>query len=221
MNNKFNMDVVWQDYHNDPILQNGYTGCNLTITINGNVLTANEDHIDGMPRDYLITSTYPLALWFAGNYYRLLWEDEGHSLDYAMSHNLCAADHGFLWPNLVFQVDNNDMIVYAKKSESVFIYEYPKAMVIPKSDFVETIENFIDKTVAKLAEFDDNRDDDLTGMWEQIKSDQLDPDQVLYNIMEAKLNYDYAAGSEGKIMNHAWYRQVKALMTTKGEINVH
>ena len=71
-------------------------------------LTRNQDIWAETVRDNVFVSAYPLAMWFASSWWRLNHEplptqQPGH--DWRMVHELSAANHGFVWPRIVFVPD--------------------------------------------------------------------------------------------------------------------
>jgi hypothetical protein len=93
----------------------------LSIHIDGLCLTRNEDVWTHSVRDSVSISAYPLALWLASSWWRLLYEPllttaESPSLDWRMSHEMGAAGHGFVWPAIMLATDGEVVQVWAKPS---------------------------------------------------------------------------------------------------------
>lgn len=64
-------------------------------------------------------TAYPLAMWFAASWWRLNYEplpaqQPGH--DWRMVHELGAANHGFVWPRVIFVPDGESIHLWAAAS---------------------------------------------------------------------------------------------------------
>jgi hypothetical protein len=90
----------------------------------GNVnLLKNEDIWSRTIQESVLVSSYPLAMWLASSWWRLNWEPlparrrgDGPSVDWRMAHELGAANHGFVWPQIIFASDCEVMQVWAVPS---------------------------------------------------------------------------------------------------------
>ena len=211
MNNNFEINIEWYDREDEPIDVNNFTACYMTIKLYNKCITHNIDQFNNQPKDYIITSAYPFAIWLAANYFRLLWEKENNTHDYAMSHSMVSSGYGFLWPNCSFIKKNNFIHATMGEPHPAFTNDPTtgiSVLILFKEDFIETIEDFIDKTISRLLEFNIDHNDDLLSLWYQIKEDKKDPHQMLYNIFEAKLGYDYTQGNEYRITNNDLYQEL-------------
>ncbi len=211
MGNSFEINIDWHDRKDDPIHVNNFTACYMTIKLYDKYITNNIDQFDNQCKDHIVTSAYPFAEWLAFNYFRLLWEEKDNTHDYAMSHCMASIGYGFLWPNCTFVKDDNYIHAVMHKSDSIFTYD-PKTnvsiMILTKEDFIETIENFIEKTISKLLEFNVDPNNSLISLWNHIKEDKKNPQQMLYNIFEAKLGYDYTQGNRNHIIGNDLYKEL-------------
>ncbi|MSP67747.1 MAG: hypothetical protein EXQ96_06550 [Alphaproteobacteria bacterium] len=72
-------------------------------------------------RDRVYVSAYPLALWFASEWWWLRWEPAPKGQDRAtawrMAHEMLAAGSGYLWPRLTFECDGERVCVTALRSD--------------------------------------------------------------------------------------------------------
>eukprot|EP01137_Pigoraptor_chileana_P034837 Opistho-2@27966 len=95
------------------------TAARLSILVDSVSLTRNEDIWARTVRDNVFLSAYPLAMWFASSWWRLNYEplptqQPGH--DWRMSHELGAANHGFVWPRIIFIPDGESVHMWAGPS---------------------------------------------------------------------------------------------------------
>ena len=99
-------------------------------------LTRNQDLWAETVRDNVFVSAYPLAMWFASSWWRLNHEPlptQQPSHDWRMVHELGAANHGFVWPRVIFIPDGEAIHVWAGTSmtpdQSV---QYLQALEVPR-----------------------------------------------------------------------------------------
>ena len=95
------------------------TAAELCIELGSSILTQNINVWTEHRQNSIVVSTYPLAMWFATSWWRLLYESsiidvENASLAWKQAHHLGAANHGFVWPYIVFSSDDSFMNVWSK-----------------------------------------------------------------------------------------------------------
>ena len=98
------------------------TSAQLSIMIGDGVATRAEDDWSGSVHPWVRLSAYPLALWFAGSWWRLLSEPAPESthrgLSWRMAHEAAAAGGGFLWPSLAFEPDGENVEIICRASSA-------------------------------------------------------------------------------------------------------
>jgi hypothetical protein len=121
-------------------------------------LTRNQDLWAETVRDNVFVSAYPLAMWFASSWWRLNHEplppqQPGH--DWRMVHELGAANHGFVWPRVVFIPDGEAIHVWAGASmtpdqsvQYLQTLDVPRTIALP--GFQQSLERFIHSVLARL-----------------------------------------------------------------------
>jgi hypothetical protein len=92
------------------------TAASLTIRVGNQIATRNDDDWSKSIENSARLALYPLACWLADCWWRLRWESEPSARylpgsDWRMAHELAAAGHGFLWPNLTFASDSQSVQV--------------------------------------------------------------------------------------------------------------
>src|SRR5213595_1829031 len=93
----------------------------LRVRLGDQPATRVDDEWSKSVRDEIFVSAYPVALWIAASWWRLLYE----ALPYAdpptncrMAHELGAVGHGFVWPRIRFISDGEWVEVHSWPSGS-------------------------------------------------------------------------------------------------------
>jgi hypothetical protein len=169
----------------------------LTIRLGNTVVTRNEDVWSRTVRDEVRLSAYPLALWFAASWWRLRWEPlpmsptPNHA--WRMAHEMAAAGHGYLWPQLFFAFDGESMHVWARQSapdaQAAVRYLLDAHHAIPGSAFEQMLDEFIAHVIARLDAVDVRRTT-LHDLWHEIMEERHDADLAAYRSLEAMLGFD-------------------------------
>src|SRR5471032_2213891 len=142
-------------------------------------LTHNEDIWSKTTRDSILVSAYPLAMWFASSWWRLLCEPlpDHHlipTVDWRMAHELGAANHGFVWPQILFASDKEAIQIWAVPSragtqQSVrYVSGLDAPVTIALSDFQSKVGSFIAAVVARL-EAVGIQNSPLSCLWQEVQ----------------------------------------------------
>lgn len=162
-------------------------------------LTRNEDIWSKTTRDSVLISTYPLAMWLAYSWWRLNWEPlpRPHaqpSLDWRMAHELGAANHGFVWPRVLFASDGEFINVWAEAAktdgQSVSYLgglEAPRSISV--SQFQQSVDGFICAVLNRLRAVG-LHDTELAGLWNLVLEDRADPSMARMRCLEAQMGFD-------------------------------
>ena len=93
----------------------------LEIRVGDLNLTRNENIFSQSIQDYVVVSTYPLALWMLHNWWRLLYEPlptwGKPDVSWRMAPELGAANQGFVWPKILFASDGKNIQVWSSPSD--------------------------------------------------------------------------------------------------------
>ncbi len=132
------------------------TWCRLAIHIGQTPITRVYDQRAQTVRDAIYCSAYPLAEWFAYNWWQLINEPERSSTS-PERHNLRFAREGFALPNLEFLSEGSLVRAVWKSYQPVaaptqFMGE--GFALLNTEDFAAEVRAFIDKVVARLASRD-------------------------------------------------------------------
>lgn len=160
-------------------------------------LTRNQDIWAETVRDNVFVSAYPLAMWFASSWWRLNHEplptqQPGHN--WCMAHELGAANHGFVWPRIVFVPDGEAIYVWAGTSmtpdQSV---QYLQGLEVPRmialTDFQQSVGSFISSVLARL-DAKGLAGSNLAHLWALVQEDLADPEAIRRRKLEAELGFD-------------------------------
>jgi hypothetical protein len=92
----------------------GDTCADLKIEANGWIASEHYDSYSKYMRESAVVSAYPMALWIAFYWWRILyeprpakWEHESLSYSWRCAHELTSSGHGFIWPPLQFMPDGD------------------------------------------------------------------------------------------------------------------
>jgi hypothetical protein len=174
------------------------TSAFLTLKADDTIVTRNEDLWSKTLRDSVLVSTYPLASWLAASWWRLNWEPlpkQGRrpDADWRMAHEMGAANHGYVWPHVVFASDNESMQLWVTAPqpthEQSVRYLGECAVRMPLNEFQSGVDDFISAVVRRLAAVG-QRDSDLAQLWELVLADRRDPEATRLRKIEAALGYD-------------------------------
>ena len=201
----------WMGTANDEL---EYTGTSAMFTLRvGTVnLTRNEDIWSKSIRDSVLVSMYPLAMWLASSWWRLNWEPlPAHGvkpdIDWRMAHELGAANHGYVWPQVAFASDTEVMQIWAAPSRSIreqsvkYINGLDTPISVTLLEYQRTVDDFINVVLERLDAIS-CKNTDLSNLWQIIQEDRADPQKEKYRRREAEMGYDPDVGPE-QLINHA------------------
>jgi hypothetical protein len=194
---KFTHDWTAAGYDNPEIF---HTMANLALHIGDVNLMQNEDIWAKTIRDSVLLSAYPLAMWLASSWWRLNFEPLPAngitpSIDWRMAHEMGAANHGFVWPKVLFASDCEVMQIWAipSSANTQQSVRYLNGLDIPTSiklaDFQRSVETFITSVLDRLDAVD-CQNTDLRNLWQLIQEERADLNSLNYRRLEAELGYD-------------------------------
>ena len=171
----------------------------LVIKTPSRILTRGFNKRVRKPRQGPLVSAYPVAEWFAWNWWRLTSEigerptDELAAREWDFSHRISTIGGGYDWPNISIHSDSHRSYLGSiqSKPDSVrsFVY-YDSSLVIVSTKALErAMCDFIDNTI-KLLEDKGIRDSNLQRLWKDLKSERANSDDACYRAMEARLGFN-------------------------------
>lgn len=173
----------------------GYTFADIKIIVNGRFATELEDFYSQSLRRGMYVSAYPLALFFAANWWRLRWEPAFFKDDpeWRIRHSLAAIGEGYAWPDISFASDGEYILVttrgteYSTTSPVRYIADFAKW--VPADVFETTISECVEKVLARLAATNKDRTE-LETIWKDVCMERADTHAALWRRLEALAGYD-------------------------------
>ncbi len=198
--NEFRIDCKWMAAGNDVVHEFYHTMGLIALRVGNFQLMRNEDIWSETIRNEVLASAYPLALWLAHSWWRLNWEPLPPSVgmpsvDWRMAHEIGAANHGFVWPRIIFATDSEAVNVWSVPSfeneyQSVkYLTGLSSPFSIPLTDFQRGMEDFILKVLNRL-EVKGLKETALWNIWQLVVEDRDDPQCEKYRRLEAEMGYD-------------------------------
>jgi len=175
----------------------------LEIRIGDTVLTRHEDTWTGSVADAVLVSAYPLALWLVWHWWRLSFEPlpperrptpSWPPLDWRMAHELGAADHGYVWPRILFASDGEAIQVWAETftmpGQSVqYLTGLSEPCSVPIDVFQDRVAHFVQTVLDRLADVGQHRTE-LATAWMRVDRERRDPETERRRRLEALLGFD-------------------------------
>ena len=163
-------------------------------------LTRNEDVWSKTVRDSVLLSVYPLAEWFAASWWRLNFEPlpqhgSPPSIDWRMAHEIGAANHGYVWPQVLLASDSEAIQVWTIPSNSNskqsvrYLTELGGPRNVPLVDFQNAVDEFIGGVLGRLRAVG-QAGTDLASLWSLVLEDRADPEQAQVRRIEAQMGFD-------------------------------
>jgi len=195
---RFNID--WQSREDiDPFL--GQTTANFEMIIANICITQNVDIWSRTTRDHVLVSMYPLAMWIASSWWRLHYEvlpsrlERMPPIDWRLSHEMSAANSGYVWPLVAFSTDREAMNIWAEAfpsdtGQSVrYLTGLNAPVTIPMQAFSSACREFVETVVARLGTTE-CRTSELAELWSLVVSDLGNPKELQKRRIEAQFGFD-------------------------------
>mgnify|MGYP000222865382 CR=1 FL=1 len=193
MKQRFSFEFDWLSHELGDAIER-CTAANVGIRVGDLYFTELEDMAAKTVRRWMRVSANTLALWLAGNWWRLRWEPERRESvsDWRMSHCIAAAGGGYVWPSLFFCSDGYTVRLDSKVSECCnFPVHYLRGATKTMSarDFEAGVDSFIGAVIARLIA-NNIHDAELIALWRDVQQERHDPALAAYRKMEALLGFD-------------------------------
>ncbi len=162
------------------------------------MLSEVQDYLAKTVRSTVRVSAYPLAYWFAYNWWRLNCElgssDTHRNLDWLLSHNVASVGEGYIWPRISISPYGEDLFISMHPSEQhtdgiePIRYLTSVKRSIPRLDFEEGVMAFVTAVLARL----DARGmyTDLHRLWTELTAERDDRAASTWRTLEAILGFD-------------------------------
>jgi hypothetical protein len=202
---RFSIQADWKRLDESQV-EVGDTYADLTIDVNGWIASENYDSYSKYMRESAVVSAYPMALWIASYWWRIIYEPCPSKWDYARlsygwrsAHELTSSGHGFIWPPLRFIPNGERVFIVlqasSKRSPSCVQYVVDGQASVDRDAFERGLNDFVVKTIDRL-EVMGHRNTELQILWLEVEKEKRDPEGNLYRIIEASLGYNPGEGPE-------------------------
>jgi hypothetical protein len=188
----------WEKVDSLPIEQ-AVTCARIQISLKGSCITEHEDSFSHTVREDVLLSAYPLALWFATNWWRILYEPRPSNgaakAEWRISHEMPSANEGYIWPVLVFEsVGPSIALTVPRRAGSKddalrYLNTQTSPVYLWRNGLEASLREFINQTVSRL-EAMNVKDTELAKLWVEVQDESRSPDDSIYRILEACLGYD-------------------------------
>lgn len=195
--NSFNLDCDWLTSGNDSPEIRQTMGM-LGLMVENISLTEHEDIWSKTIRDRVLVSAYPLAAWLVSSWWRLLYEPlppTQPSISWRMTHELTAANQGFIWPRVIFASDMQSMQLWSTASNPMhqqsvrYINRFERPFAVNLLEFEQAIANFIESVICRL-DATGVANTALANLWQEVQAERVDANTSQYRRCEAELGFD-------------------------------
>lgn len=174
----------------------------LAIDVAGLCATEVVDIFAKTVRPSIWVSAFPLAEWFAANWWRLLWEPQSDTYSWRASHKVGNSGYGYSWPDLSFSSDWQTVLVRSGHTSRLdmdairYLNQFDRSVSV--ADFEQGVANFIEGTLARLSVIQ-KRQSELAELWQEITEERHNPEAAQWRSLEAGMGYDPDEAPEGLI----------------------
>jgi hypothetical protein len=193
---EFSIDLTWFSTNHGPV-EVRETSAFLSLGFGDRSATRVEDDWSKSVRTQVRISAYPLALWFASSWWRLRWEVKPSKgappLLWRMAHQMAAAESGFLWPDITFASDGENLEVVCHSSEPElkepvrYLSDFRTS--VAAESFESTVDRFVSLVLARL-DATGTPKSQLRDLWDEILEERRDPTMSQYRRWEATLGFE-------------------------------
>ena len=173
----------------------------LTIRINGDLLTFGIETEHSGACDGPYVSGYALAEWFVWNWWRIMWESTDilqvapyarHG--WALSHHMNTAGDGYAWPCIEIESDGKYATLTSRPSGethgTLFRYFGSRCpQTVPVETFEAAVDEFVEDMLSRLNARGVN-DTNLHVLWRDLKREREQDEVARYRKLEAMFGYD-------------------------------
>lgn len=172
----------------------------LRLQVGDSNLTEHEDTFSRTIRQEVLVSAYPLALWLAGNWWRLLHEPRPPerlrpTTDWRLAHEWPAANAGTIWPALVMASEGGSVQFQAEsaagsRQQSIrYLNTLPAPISISREQVESVLDAFISSVLGRLEAWDGIHTG-LLDLWQELTDERADEEASDYRRLEACLGFD-------------------------------
>ena len=203
MSNDLQLTMDWEQLEAVPAEERACFG-RLQIRLGSIMLSEGQDGFVGCARTGPLVSAYPLAEWFAWNWWRLTVEPRPNAPTYEWqsAHCLSTVGAGYLWPNITIHSDGETTVLAARPTHptglSPFRFTADQTAIVPTRQFVAALDEFLSQIQGRLrAEGIEATDFDTT--WSDVLQERATPEDAAQRQLEALLGFDPDEGDQAAI----------------------
>ena len=187
------------------------TAGRLRIMVNGHLTTEGLDLYTNAIEEGPMVAGYPMAEWFAWNWWRLRWEaplphstkQTSASASWAMSHSLSTIGSGYCWPEITISTDGLLTDVawrpWSDTTHATFRYlATARSEAIPARTFEGAVDGLIASVIERLDAAKTPRGN-LGALWDELREERSDEQLTRFRRMEARAGYDPDEHEEAEI----------------------
>jgi len=193
--------LTWQwlsSIHETPEVRE--TGAKLKIALGSKVVTQNVDEWSKTVSDDVRVSAYPLAFWFASNWWRLRWEalpNGSPTSSWRMAHEIAAAGYGYIWPQALLASDGETIHMWAASSpeakQGPVKYLAGAHDVVMADEFERVLDGFFGGVIARLDAVG-IRATSLHDLLAELSEERASAELTAYRRLEAIAGFDPGEG---------------------------
>ena len=182
-----------------------------SVTANERLLTAGQDIDSNELRHGPYVAGYPLAEWFAWNWWRIRWEigrpsDRDSRRRWDFAHVMASIGEGYAWPNITIFSDGLQTFLESEPSRNrgAVLFRYIGAAqrgAVPVAELETAIDGFVEDILIRLGDRD-ILDTNLHRLWNDLQTERRDPAIVRFRRLEAQLGYDPDEVDEDALRDH-------------------
>ena len=167
---------------------------------------------DNQPREQANLPAYLLAEWLAWNWWRLRWEpcphrssphSESSYPSWDTAHCMKSIGDGWIWPNITIDSDGANVTLRALPEDrsqlSPVSYVSHREEIVLAESFEKGVATFVDKVLERLDEHPSLEEIALPDVWQDLKSEWVDPQKSLYRKLEACAGFGPDEAPEGLV----------------------
>ena len=178
------------------------------VTANDRLLTEGEDTVRGRLCHGPHVAGYPLAEWFAWNWWRLRWESsrptgEDAKRRWDFAHRMAAVGEGYAWPDITIFSDGVQSFLASEPSPNAdkALFRYigsARRETVSTAELETAVDGFLEGILSRL-DGRKLRETNLHRLWNDLRTERNDPEVERFRRLEAHLGCDPDEVDEGVI----------------------
>ena len=195
--NDFRVVVVSWLGGGESVSEDTATRCLLSIELGPFRLTRNESSWSQSTAETVHVSAYPLALWFASNWWRLRHEfpksPSQQDEDWRNAHELAGSGSGYLWPTISIVCDGEVLRIRARSTPLTVTQPIRYIETCDETASLRSLEvlipEFVELVLARLHSRGLIKTE-LELIWREVAQERRNKNSIVQRTLEAALGYD-------------------------------